>query len=708
MSSVILTLKVGMEQDIVLARQRARQIASLLGFDHQTQTKIATAVSEIARNAFQYASGGKVEFSIDPGEAMLRIRISDRGKGIGDLPAVLGGRYQSSTGMGLGVIGAKRLMDEFDITSSSSGTAVMLGRTLPQRTAPYGPETATQIATELSRQRPTDPFEEMQTQNQDLLRTLEEVSRQREELVTVNREMEETNRGVVALYAEIDERADYLQRSNDVKTRFLANMTHEFRTPLNSIIGLTQLLLQRYDGELTAEQEKQVRYITKSAEDLSEMVNDLLDLAKVEAGKVIVRPSSFSPQNLFAALRGMLRPLLQQNSAINLVFEDVENVPDMMTDELKVSQILRNFISNALKYTERGEVRVSARLDAGNTIVFAVSDTGIGISENDLERIFDEYTQIDSPLQRRSRGTGLGLPLTRRLAGLLGGSVRVSSEVGKGSTFYAIIPAEFKGPTEITVMTDSPRKVDPRRLPVLVVEDNREALFIYEKYLEGSSYQVLPARTLAEARQWLQKMRPTAVILDVLLETESSWAFMQEIRDHPKGGDVPILMVTMVDNERQALALGADAFHTKPVDRDWLLSTLKTLTHQRKAQNLLLIDDDEVSRYLMRGLLADTPYGVLEAPGGVEGVQRARDARPEAIILDVVMPEVDGFTVLEQLKGDPELNAIPVIIYTSKLLSDRERARLSRAAAIIPKDSPNRDVARATIRDALTAAGLSP
>jgi signal transduction histidine kinase len=299
--------------------------------------------------------------------------------------------------MGMGIVGTRRLMDAFDIDTSAMGTTVTLGSTLPRRAPPIGADTAPRIAEELARQRPGDAYEEMQRQNQELLTTLDEVTAQRFNLEQVNRELEETNRGVVALYAEIDERADFLQRANEVKTKFLSNMTHEFRTPLNSIISLTRLLLERYDGDLTGEQEKQIRFIAKSAEDLSELVNDLLDLSKVEAGKVVVRPAQFTVGNLFAALRGMLRPLIGQNASVNLIFDEPEGLPALFTDELKVSQILRNFISNALKYTESGEVRVSARMDAGNNVVFQVADSGIGIAAEDHERIFEEYTQIDSP-----------------------------------------------------------------------------------------------------------------------------------------------------------------------------------------------------------------------------------------------------------------------------------------------------------------------
>ncbi|CAN5407295.1 ATP-binding protein [soil metagenome] len=443
MSYPILTLTIKYEQDVVAARQHARQTASLLGFDQQDQTRIATAVSEIARNAFIYAKGGKVEFQLEGQTApqVLLIHVSDKGPGIAKLAHILAEQYQSSTGMGLGIIGARRLMDQCDIHSvPNQGTSVWLKKVLPKRAPLVSPTRLQQIAAELARQSIQEPLAEVRQQNQELLQALAEVRERREELTQLNQELEDTNRGVVALYAELDEKAEHLRRADEMKSRFLSNMSHEFRTPLSSILALSQLLIDRSDGDLTSEQEKQVRFIRKSAEGLLEMVNDLLDLAKIEAGKIEVRPIEFSPATLFSALRGMLRPLLV-SEAVNLVFEEPRDIPMLYSDEGKISQILRNFISNALKFTERGEVRVKAMLNpAQNTVVFSVSDTGVGIAMADQERIFEEFTQIEHPIQGRVKGTGLGLPLCRRLATLLGGHVDVESAVGVGSTFTATIP----------------------------------------------------------------------------------------------------------------------------------------------------------------------------------------------------------------------------------------------------------------------------
>jgi signal transduction histidine kinase len=263
----------------------------------------------------------------------------------------------------------------------------------------------------------------------------------REESHALRAELEETNRGVLALYAELDAQADQLRHVTELKSRFLAYMSHEFRTPINSIRSIARLLVDRVDGPLTEEQERQVGFIQHTATEFAEMVDDLLDLAKVEAGRVEISPAWFEMVDLFSALRGMFKPVLT-NPDVNLVFEEPHDVPKLYTDDRKLSQILRNFISNALKFTQRGEVRVSVR-SAGDTVTFSVTDTGIGIAPEFHQAIFDDFSQVQSPLQKRLRGTGLGLALSQRLAALLGGTLDVQSEPGKGSVFSLTIPVQL-------------------------------------------------------------------------------------------------------------------------------------------------------------------------------------------------------------------------------------------------------------------------
>jgi signal transduction histidine kinase len=269
-----------------------------------------------------------------------------------------------------------------------------------------------------------------------------EIARQQAELAGLQTELDETNKGVVALYAELDQNALQLREAADLKSRFLSYMSHEFRTPLASIISVTDILLVRLDGPLTAEQERQLRFVQGSVRELTEMVDDLLDLAKVDAGRISISPEWFEMVDLFSALRGMFRPIVA-SGGVSLIFEEPDYVPPIYTDDKKLAQILRNFISNALKFTLQGEVRVSARVIEGEMIEFAVTDTGIGIAAEHLPALFSDFVQLDARIQKRLRGTGLGLSLAKKFAELLRGSVAVQSELGKGSRFSVLIPARY-------------------------------------------------------------------------------------------------------------------------------------------------------------------------------------------------------------------------------------------------------------------------
>ncbi|WNC07913.1 sensor histidine kinase [Pseudomonas coleopterorum] len=265
------------------------------------------------------------------------------------------------------------------------------------------------------------------------------IAQLRAEAQALREELDETNQGVLALYGELDGQAEELRQASDLKSRFLSYMSHEFRTPLGSILSITGLLADELDGPLAPEQQKQVSFITNAAQELSDMVDDLLDLAKIEAGRITISPAWFDMFDLFSALRGMFRPIVNA-SAVDLIFEEPAGLPRLYTDDKKLAQILRNFISNSLKFTLAGEVRVSAKLESPSQIRFAVTDTGIGIPAELHGTLFEDFAQIDSPVQKRLRGTGLGLSLCKRFAELLGGTVGVESSPGVGSTFFVIIP----------------------------------------------------------------------------------------------------------------------------------------------------------------------------------------------------------------------------------------------------------------------------
>jgi signal transduction histidine kinase len=570
-----LTIDIRDEQGIVFARQRTRQLAEQLGFDAQDQVRLATAISELARNAVRYAGGGRIEFGIH-GQT-LTITVRDQGPGIADLQAVLDGQVG-----GVGLAGARRMVDEFSVESTTAGTTIRLGKALPPGISPLSGQGAARIAGELAKNTPESPLSEVGQQNRELLQTLSSLRDRDNQVTELNHELEATNKGVVALYAELEEKAESLRRASELKTRFLSNMSHEFRTPLNSIISLAQFLLDRSDGPLTEEQERQVTFVRRAALGLSELVNDLLDMSKVEAGKLTARVEDFAATDLFATLRGIMKPLLT-NDAVTLTFEDVSSVDTLHTDEGKVSQILRNFLSNALKFTEKGEVRASAVATPAGNVSFTVSDTGIGIAPADQSRIFEEFGQIENKVQKRVKGTGLGLSLSKQLAEFLGGKISLKSAPGVGSTFTLTIPRKYPAPQEPGVK-----------------------------------------RTVPASRR------------------------------------------------------------------------------------VLVIDDDEIARYLLGSLLDGTGFAMIEAAGGKEGLRRCREDSPLAVFLDLSMPDLSGFEVLDLLKAEAATRDIPVIIYTSRTLTDVERQQLEgRTVAILPKGSKEpRQVAVRAIHDVLAKAGL--
>ncbi|WP_298231425.1 ATP-binding protein [uncultured Azohydromonas sp.] len=566
-NQVLARLPLAAAADVVAARQNAHRLAERLGLDRQAQTRIATAVSEMARNAFTHARGGEVELAVDaPAQPQhLCVTVRDRGPGIAELQAVLSGQKSFQPGRGTGLPSARRLVDRFEIESSPGGTTVRLWQRIPRAAAArLTPVALHALGAALAGARP-DPLAALHEQDRELIQSLADLQERQTEAERLNRELEETNRGVVALYSELDQKAEQLRSASDMKSKFLSHMSHEFRTPLNSILALTRLLADGVDGELNREQQRQVDYIRRSAQGLLDMVNDLLDLAKVEAGRLDIRPVSFGIDALFAGLRGSLKPLLV-NPAVDLIFDEPAGLPELYADEQKVAQVLRNLISNALKFTQRGHVRVSARHEAGSArMVFTVEDTGIGIAPEHLQTIFEEFTQVQGALQRG--GTGLGLPLSRRLAQFMGGDVTVRSTPDVGSTFELYLPLRY-----------------------------------------GSFAEV------------------------------------------PEPGD-----------------------------------------GTPDAAQLVVIDDEEAFRYVIRHIAQDAGMRVLEAEDGEAGLALVRRSRPDVVILDLHMPRLDGFTVLQALAADARLRTVPVVVCTSQALSLDQKRALAAAYAIVPKHDISRD-----------------
>lgn len=526
------------------------------------------------------------------------------------------------------------------------------------------------------------------------------VARQNDELVRLNSELSDSNRGVLALHAELEDAEHHKREDSEIKTRLVANLTHELRTPLHSILGLTQLLIDHSDGQLTPEQAKQVGFIRTSAQELLSLVNDVLELGRIESGHARMRVEPFDLSDFVASLRGSLRPLVPADAAVELVIDDPPAVR-VESDQRKLGQIVRNLVSNAVKFTERGTVRLTCRV-AGERLRVEVSDEGIGIAPADQERIFEEYAQVDHPLQQKLKGTGLGLPLSRRLATLLGGTLTVESEVGRGSTFVLDVPQRHDEAHAMRAMVERSRQRAPDSTSILVVEDDRKTLFLYEKYLVMAGFHVMPACTIEEAEAQMRENRPAAIVLDVMLDGDSSWGFLARVKNDPQTRDIPVLVVTVTNRADKARALGADEFWLKPVDQERLLRKLRELARPPARVSVLVIDDDETSRYLIRKHLAGTEYELLEAATGAEGVALAQQRHPRVILLDFLLDGTTAFDVLDDLKADPRTRSIPVIIVTSHVLDAVDQRRLlDEAEAVISKQNLSRELAINRIRDAL-------
>jgi len=531
------------------------------------------------------------------------------------------------------------------------------------------------------------------------------------EIVGLNRELarqkarlEESNQAIRALHGELAQQADRLRASAEVKARLVAGVSHEFRTPLHSILGLSRLLLAGSDGPLNSEQEIQVRFVRDSAEELSRMINDMLDLSRLDAGSPLIRAESFELGEFLTTLRGTMAPLVGDDAPVRLVFDPAPDVA-LETDQGKLAQILRNLISNAIKFTERGTIEVTATVH-GDQLAIAVKDTGIGIAAFDHHRVFEEFAQVDSPRQRSVLGTGLGLPLARKLAESLGGRLELDSKPGAGSTFTVTIPMEHAEVGKYRRIETAAKDLDPARAPVLVVEDDRSTVFVYERYLSMAGFQVLPVRSTHDARQMLTRVRPSAILLDVMLDGEDTWTFLADVKRDPATADIPVLVCTVMNRESRARALGADEFWLKPVDEDRLIRKLQSLASGRGAR-VLVVDDEPAARYLVQKFLKDTPYELLEATNGGDAVELARSKRPDVILLDFLLEETTAFDVIDQLKADPRTRGIPVIIVTSHALPAADRQRLSaHTEAILSKEHLSRELAINRIRDALRSAGI--
>jgi signal transduction histidine kinase/CheY-like chemotaxis protein/HAMP domain-containing protein len=476
------------------------------------------------------------------------------------------------------------------------------------------------------------------------------------------------------LFQEIEEKGHQLELASQHKSQFVASMSHELRTPLNAIIGLTEMMVTnaaRFGTEKAAEPLKRVH---RAGQHLLGLINQVLDLSKIEAGKLELNPESVNLAPLIDEVVGTARQLAQQNKN-NLVVEAQEKLGALTVDPMRLRQILLNLLSNACKFTTQGEVKLRVRkvADGRNWVEFAVADTGIGMTAEQQAKLFEEFTQADSSTARRYGGTGLGLAITRKLARMMGGDVTVASEPGKGSVFSVRLPA---GPEPVAnAATNGGRP--PSSDCVLVVDDDATARELIADQLKAEGFSVATAAGGLEGLKLAKDLRPIAITLDVMMPDLDGWSVLAALRQDPELAEIPVIMITILDEHRRGVALGAAGYLTKPIDRERLHRMVSRFRAPARPTRILLVDDDKDQRERLRGWLEGEQWAVQETANGREALTRLQAEKPDVILLDLMMPEMDGFAVVAALQKEPRWCDIPVIVITARDLDAKDRERLN-------------------------------
>src|SRR6266481_2992020 len=479
----------------------------------------------------------------------------------------------------------------------------------------------------------------------------------------VNKMCEELGR----LYGQIEMASQH-------KSQFLSSMSHELRTPLNAIIGLTEMMVTnaaRFGTEKAAEP---LRRVHRAGTHLLGLINQVLDLSKIEAGKLELNPESVSLAPLIDEVIGTARQLAQQNKN-QLVVEAQEKLGTLTVDPMRLRQILLNLLSNACKFTSQGEIKLKARrvADGHNWVEFAVADTGIGMTPEQQAKLFEEFTQADSSTARRYGGTGLGLAITRKLARVMGGDVTVTSEPGKGSVFAVRLPAGAD--------TAAKAAINGGRAPtsdcVLVIDDDATARELIADHLKAEGFSVTTAAGGLEGLKLAKELRPIAITLDVMMPDLDGWSVLAALRQDPELADIPVIMITIMDEHRRGVALGAAGYLTKPIERERLTRMIGRFRVPARPTRILLVDDDADARERLRGWLDGGQWAVREAANGREALAHVQADKPDVILLDLMMPEMDGFAVVAALQKEPRWSDIPVIVVTARDLDAEDRRRLN-------------------------------
>ncbi|MFH1155247.1 MAG: response regulator [Pseudomonadota bacterium] len=557
----------------------------------------------------------------------------------------------------------------------------------------------TAFANLLANERTRDLVDALLKSNQKLQTQQEELEAQAEEMRQQSEELRSQN-------GELARQRLALEEAGRLKSQFLSNMSHELRTPLNSILALSRVLMMQATAKLSTEEVNYLDIIERNGKNLLTLINDILDLSRIEAGRMDVNPKRFSLRLTLDNSIESIAPIAMEKG-IEIRKDIPGDLPLIESDEIRVSQILQNLIGNAVKFTDAGHVTVSARNDSGKISV-RITDTGIGIGETDLPFIFDEFRQADGSSSRRHEGTGLGLAIARKAARMLGGEISVRSELGSGSVFTLTLPMVWQGTAPVYEPAVKQRLPVNKPVPrtVLVVDDDPAMTAMISRYLVQEGYSTITATSGPEALELAERDLPFAITLDIIMPEMDGWEVLQSLKENPVTRGIPVIIVSIFEERETGFALGAVGYVTKPVIRRQLLSEIEKIG-KPGTRLIMIVDDNGLDRQAIRQIIEKAGLTAVEAFDGASCLELLERQIPDVLVLDLMMPEPDGFSVLERIRSNPETMDLPVIVVTAKDLTDEDRVRLTgNVFSVLEKTQATSETLLAEIKRIL--AGLEP
>jgi signal transduction histidine kinase/DNA-binding response OmpR family regulator len=669
------------------ARRKIFNLAESCYFDEISTSRLTTIFSELVR------LGCTSDNSVD-----IALNLEER-KGQNGLSLIFSYREKINL-----IIDLALFFDFFDLSSPDGGPTTLetfhyLPDNFPQLTDDFI-ATQRQKLAQLSRE---ELLEDLQIKNEELRTSTEEIlkaKRLAEEATSALQsqvlELAQARRAMLNILEDLEEAKQEALEATKAKSTFLANMSHELRTPMNAILGYSEMLMEDAEDQGQEDFIPDLQKIHAAGKHLLGLINEILDLSKIEAGKMDLYLESFDVAGMINEVASTLRPLVDKN-ANTLQVHLAPDLGAMHADLTKVRQSLFNLLSNASKFTEKGTITLDAEAilqDGARWIVFRVADTGIGMTPEQIDKLFQPFVQADASTSRKYGGTGLGMTITQLFIKMMGGEMNVASEPGAGTTFTVLLPAEVKAPPPAEV--PQPEAAEPQFMPglntVLVIEDDPGARDLLTRFLTKEGYRVETADRGEAGLRLARELHPDIITLDVMMPDMDGWAVLSDLKADPELADIPVVMLTIVDNKNLGYALGAADYLTKPIQRDRLLAVLEKYCPPSQPATVLVVEDDVETQEIIRRLLENVGIQVMAAENGRVALERLAEGQPGLILLDLMMPEMDGFQFVDHVRQHEVWRTIPIVVVTAKDLTSADRHRLNGyVTEIISKDTRDQE-----------------